>query len=94
MQHKENRNARPNHLALARTLADKGFYDIALNQLAEAKKTHARNPELFYLMGVCYRSKKAYETAVSQFKQALNYDPKFAPAHAGLGHDLPYDGEL
>ncbi len=76
---------RPNHLALAKDLIASNHYDVAFSQLATAIKKQAENPEILYLMGVCCRHKKDYETACEYFIQALDLNPDFAPAHNGLG---------
>ena len=64
IQYRKEKNAHPNYLGLARILAAKGFYDVALVQLKEAEKTDGKNPEVFYLKGVCFREKKEYEKAL------------------------------
>jgi Flp pilus assembly protein TadD len=96
MQLRNKKKAHPNYLALARTLAEKGFYDIALNQLKEAEKTNGKNPELFYLKGVCLRGKKEYEKAVFQFERAICIDPDYSYAYDGLGitYDMTGDPQM
>lgn len=79
----------PNHLELARRLVAKGFYDVALVQLKEAEKKDGKNPEIFYLKGVCYREKKGYKKAISQFNRALEIDPEYSYACNGMG--ITYD---
>ena len=82
---REKKNVHPDYLALARILAAKGFYDVALIQLKEAEKTDGKNPEVYYLKGVCFRGKKEYKKAVSQFERAIAIDPGYSYAYAGLG---------
>ncbi len=89
IQYRKEKNAHPNYLGLARILAAKGFYDVALVQLKEAEKTDGKNPEVFYLKGVCFRGKKEYGKAVSQFEKAVSIDPGYSYAYAGLG--ITYD---
>jgi Flp pilus assembly protein TadD len=75
----------PNHLALARDLVQKGHYDAALVELEKAGPSPEGNPEIQYLLGICYRERGDFERAVNAFTQALKYDPSYAPAHNGLG---------
>jgi len=93
IQYRKEKNAHPNYLGLARTLAAKGFYDVALVQLKDAEKTDGKNPEVFYLKGVCFRGKKEYKKAVSQFKKAVSVDPGYSYAYAGLGIMYDVTGE-
>jgi len=93
IQYRKEKNAHPNYLGLARILAAKGFYDVALVQLKEAEKTDGKNPEVFYLKGVCFREKKEYEKAVSQFEKAVSIDPEYSYAYAGLGIMYDVTGE-
>ncbi len=89
IQFKQGKNEPPNHLGLARRLTVKGFYDIALVQLDQAEKTDTKKYEVFYLKGLCYRGKKEYAKAISQFQQSLCLSPKYSYAHAGLA--MTYD---
>ena len=86
---------RPNHLALARVLSAKGFYDIALVQLREAEKINGKSPEIFYLRGVCLSGKRKYKDAGSQFRAAIAADPQYSASYAGLGivYDMAGDHE-
>ena len=106
IQYRKEKNAHPNYLGLARTLAAKGFYDVALVQLKDAEKTDGKNPEVFYLKGVCFRGKKEYKNAVSQFKKAVSVDPGYSYTKAikldpgislfynNLGVSLMADGKV
>ena len=85
LQYDDKKNIHPNFLKLAQTLTDKGFYDIALVQLQQAEKTDNKNPEIFFLRGVCFREKKKYKKAVDEFKKAVKLDPDYSDAYAGLG---------
>ena len=82
---------RPNHLALARVLLAKGFYDIALVQLKDAEKIDGKSPEIFYLRGMCLSGKNKYEDAGSQFRMAIAANPEYSASYAGLG--IVYDME-
>jgi Flp pilus assembly protein TadD len=75
----------PNHLVLARDLVQKGHYDAALVELEKAGPSPGGNPDIQYLLGICYREQGDFERAVNAFMQALKYDPSYAPAHNGLG---------
>ncbi len=80
---------KPDYLKLARDLINKGFYDVALLQLKKAVKNDSANPEIYFLMGKCNRESSQFKASEKDFQKALEIDPKFAPAHDGLG--LLYD---
>jgi adenylate cyclase len=53
------------------------------------KSTPVRvNAYEFYLKGRTYLGQRALEQAVGMFEIAVEFDPEYAPAHAGLAHAL------
>jgi Flp pilus assembly protein TadD len=76
---------RPNHLALARDLVQRGFYEVALVQLEEAGQQARQNPEIDFLIGVCHRETGRLDEAEAAFRRALSVDADYASAHDGLG---------
>ena len=75
-----------NHIALAKQLIDKRYYDIALRQLQTAHREKSnRSAELYYLMGVCHRESERYVQAVACFNAAIDMDKEFSFAYNGLG---------
>ena len=86
---KVNSKIEPDHLKLAGELAGRGFYDVALVQLKEAKKKDPQNAKIYTLMGKCKRENKDYNEAREDFKKAILLNPDCASAYNGLG--LVYD---
>ncbi|MBN1905177.1 MAG: tetratricopeptide repeat protein [Deltaproteobacteria bacterium] len=83
-----------NHIALAKTLIEKRYYDVALRQLQTASHDREnRSAELFYLMGVCYRESERYAQAIDSFNRAIQTDKEFAFAYNGLGLTLAFTGQ-
>ena len=83
----------PNHLALAKEMISKGYYDIALVQLEKTLDAREKSPELFHLMGYCHREKKDYDGAKKCFRSALAMEPNYAPAHNGLAMVMDLTGD-
>lgn len=83
----------PDHVALARIMVDRGLYDVALRLLREANGPD--RAEILFLIGVCYREKGLYETAITQFRKTLEFSPRYAQAYEGmaLSYDLMGKGE-
>lgn len=91
--HPVNPEIKPDCLKLARDLVKRGFYDVALAQLEEAKKENLKNVEIYYLMGICKRENKEYNEAAKDFHEATCLDPDYAPAYDGLGLTRDLMGE-
>jgi len=91
--HPVNPEIKPDCLKLARDLVKRGFYDVALVQLEEAKKENLKNVEIYYLMGICKRENKEYNEAARDFHEATRLDPDYAPAYDGLGLTCDLMGE-
>jgi Tfp pilus assembly protein PilF len=91
-QQQNGDDVRRNYLALARDLVKRRFYDVALVQLEMAQQDEARNPEVYYLMGVCHREASRPDQAEAAFKRTLALDARYAPAHDGLGQVLEQQG--
>ncbi|MGD9161169.1 MAG: tetratricopeptide repeat protein [Desulfobacteraceae bacterium] len=82
------------HIALAKQLIEKGYYDVALVQLDTALKEKSnRSAGLFYLMGVCHREKEEYEEAIKSFNLAIDQDKEFSFAYNGLGLTYALTGQ-
>ena len=84
---------RPNYLALAEELIDKGFYEVALANLKEAEASHTDEARLYFLMGICQRELRRYRDAERSFKRAIALNRDFAPAYDGLGLLFDMKGE-
>ncbi len=82
------RTEEPDHVALARIMVDRKLYDVALRLLRESDAPDSA--ERFYLEGVCHREKSRYETAILQFKKAIELSPRYSQAYEGIAltHDL------
>ena len=93
---RQERKVKPDYFELAKVLAAKKFYDVALMQLKKAKDEGGHLAGVCYLMGVCCREKGEYEKAVEHFKKSLSIDINYAAAHDGLGitYDLLAKGDL
>jgi Flp pilus assembly protein TadD len=91
----EPNGLKPDHLALARNLVARGYYEVALGQLECAARDNSSRSEVYHLMGVCHRELADYEKARAYFKKAIAGDRQFAPAYNGLGitYDLLGDKE-
>jgi Flp pilus assembly protein TadD len=53
--------------------------------LIELAATHPRDPELHALLGLVYREQGLWEEAEQEYKTALQLEPRWADAWAGLG---------
>jgi Tfp pilus assembly protein PilF len=74
---------KPDHLALARDLMEKGYYEVALGQLDAIEGTSAM-AERHYLRAVCLRETGDLEGARIHFAKSLSRDADYAPALGGL----------
>lgn len=87
-------NPEKNHIALAKQLIEKRYYDVALVQLNTAlKEKKNRSAELFYLMGVCHREKEEYDQAIKSFNSAIDLDKVFSFSYNGLGLTYALTGQ-
>jgi Tfp pilus assembly protein PilF len=75
---------KPNHVALARDLMAKEFYDVALVQLKTAMEQGTTGPEVYNLAGVCTRETGKFKTSLDYFNRALELDKKHALVHNNL----------
>ena len=93
---RQEREAKPDYFELAKVLAAKKFYDVALMQLKKAKDEGVNLAGVCYLMGVCCREKGQHEKAIEYFKETQSIDTNYAPAHDGLGvtYDFLGKGDL
>jgi len=80
--------AKPNHLALARQLIEKGYHDVARVQLEAAEKDKGQSAETRFLIGVCERGEGRLVRAEQAFRDTIRLDAGYAPAHDGLGVTL------
>jgi serine/threonine protein kinase/TolB-like protein/predicted negative regulator of RcsB-dependent stress response len=74
---------------LARAIAREIRVTVTSDEAARLKKAAPVDPEAhqLYLKGRFYWNKRrtdAYETALRYFQQAIDHDPRYAPAYAGL----------
>ncbi|MCP4115252.1 MAG: tetratricopeptide repeat protein [Desulfobacteraceae bacterium] len=76
---------KPNHLALAEDLMEKGFHDVALVQLNLAMEQNGKSSKIYNLRGVCHRENENFTKAEADFKKAVSMDEKNASAFNNLG---------
>ncbi len=81
----DTENLKPNHLALAGELMDKGFHDVALVQLNLAMEQSGKSAEIYNLRGVCHRENDNLTQAEADFKKAISLDRKNGSAFNNLG---------
>lgn len=74
----------PNHIALARDLMDKGFYDVALVQLKTAMEKDKTSVDAYNLAGVCTRETGKLKQSLEYFEYALLLDSDNAPVHNNI----------
>ena len=74
----------PNHIALARDLMDKGFYDVALVQLKTALEKDKTSFDAYNLAGVCARETGKLKKGLDYFEYALLLDQDNASAHNNI----------
>ncbi|WP_319526472.1 tetratricopeptide repeat protein [uncultured Desulfosarcina sp.] len=77
--------ATPDHLALAKELVERGYYQVALGQLEESGKTREHTAEVYTLMGTCHQKLGDLDKAADCFRRALKAEKNYGPAHNGLG---------
>ena len=90
----KNQEAVPDHLALAKDLMERAYYQVARVQLESALKDRPGNAEIYHLMGVCLRETRDLAGALKSFQQALAYDAGFAPAYNGMGTTYYRQGRM
>lgn len=78
-------NLTPNHLALAKNLVEKEFYDVALVQLQTAIKERGADAMVYDLAGVCARETGDHKTSEIYLKKARSLSPDNASVHNNLG---------
>lgn len=88
---KKREPLRPNYLDLSKKLIQKGYYEIALNNLKKISKSHKNDPEVFYLIGLCESRLHKYKDAEKTFLRVLSLNKNCARAYNQLG--LLYDLE-
>lgn len=81
----DTRDLEPDHLALARDLADKEFYDVALVQLKKAIEEKGGNALVYDLAGVCARETGDFKASESFLKKAAAIDPENASVRNNMG---------
>jgi Flp pilus assembly protein TadD len=75
----------PNYSDLAKELIKNGHYEVALVQLQKALEANQKAPEVYHLMGVCYRELEDYGKAIESFSRAIRMDEDFSFGYDGLG---------
>ncbi len=81
--------AKADYRDLAKRLIQNGYYEIALNILERLSSSHPRDPEVFYLIGLCQSRLHKYEKAEKSFLRVLSLKKDCARAYNQLG--LLYD---
>lgn len=59
--------------------------DEAITYLDNAIKNDPKNPQYYAIKGDLFNRKKDFESAIAQYSKAIEIDPSFALAQAGLG---------
>ncbi len=77
--------AGPNHLALAKDLVDKEFYEVALVQLKSAMDKRKSSALVYDLAGVCARETGDLQAAEIYLRKARAMAPENASVHNNLG---------
>ena len=79
----------------------RGDYERALHAYTQALTLDNNYPVVFNNLGSLYlsiylktRDPKANQTAIANFRQAIQFDPKYASAYNGLGAALKFVGDL
>ncbi len=70
--------------SLAGALGALGRFDESLAQLSKAIELEPANPGAYHNRGVIYERRGELEAAVLEYKQALHFDPGYAPARRSL----------
>jgi tetratricopeptide (TPR) repeat protein len=71
----------------------KGQIKEAINQIKILNEQYPNQPFLFNLIGVCYKEIGQLNGAVKMFKNAINFESKYAEAHYNLGATLQIIGQ-
>ena len=87
-----NASPKPDHVALASQLMERGYFDVALVQLREAEVSNDNAAQVHYLRGVCHRKEGRLAEADASFRKAIRHDSGMAAAYDGLGLVLWADG--
>ena len=59
-------------------------YQVAINQLDQARQYVNDEPEIYVGLGICYFQFSQYAEAEHYFKEALRLNPKYLFVHKGL----------
>lgn len=81
-------------LSIAHRNYELGDYKEAIKYLNKAVKEDAKNPEVFYLLGVCKSNVQLNEEAINDYNIALVLDPDFAEVYFEKGYSLFMVGRL
>ncbi len=65
-----------------------GDYNEAIKYFEKAAKVDGKNPEIFYLMGVCKSQSGRNTEAIIDYNVALKLDPDYAEVHYEKGYAL------
>ena len=69
---------------------ERGDYDTMLDFMIQAIRNEPNSPDIHYHLGEAYRYQGEYELALESYDQALEQDPKFAPAYLGRARVQPF----
>lgn len=71
-----------------------GEYDAAIKYFNKAAELDGKNPEIFYLLGVCKSQLQLNEEAIQNYNLALALDPTYAEVYFEKGYSLFVTGKL
>ncbi len=78
------------HAGMGDTLFRLGQYQQAAESLAQAVslRPHTLPIAVGHLLAEAVRKQQRYEEAIERYRDVLEIDPEYAPAHAGIGYAL------
>jgi tetratricopeptide (TPR) repeat protein len=68
-------------------------YDEALEDLEKVEKLNKNHPELYFLRGNVYLTKKMYDDAMTQYNKAIELDANYMEAYVNRGRLWFYLGD-
>lgn len=79
-----NPNDEKAHLKMAKLFLFIEEYPKAFVEINTVLRSNVYNPEAYFLKGMCYKSMKDTNKAISSFQTAVQNDPKYADAYIQL----------
>lgn len=77
---------------LSSVLLELKDYEVAIDQLEQAKNIEPKNPQIFNNLGLAYAGKAKFEEAEKYLRIAIKMLPEFAEAHFNLSRILLMQG--